>query len=229
MALYAIGDLHLSSNSDKPMDVFGSHWLFHHEKIRSSWLCNVDSEDTVLIAGDISWAMRLQEAKGDLNWIAELPGNKILIRGNHDYWWCSISKLNKLYPNMDFIQNNYFEYNSYAICGTRGWISPNNNRFTDEDSKIYMREVGRLELSLKAATKAGNKKIIAMLHYPPTNDQLEPSLFTELLESYNVEQVVYGHLHGIDSYAAGLRGQHRGINYHLVSCDYLDFNLLKII
>ena len=228
MALYAIGDLHLSSNSDKPMDVFGSHWLFHHEKIRSNWLARVKPDDTVLVAGDISWAMRLQEAKEDLNWISELPGEKILIRGNHDYWWSSISKLNSLFQNMRFVQNNFFNYQNYAVCGTRGWISPNKNKFTEEDNKIYLREAGRLEHSLEAASRAGYENFIAMLHYPPTNDQLEPSLFTEILEKYKVERVVYGHLHGDESYSAGLQGELRGINYHLVSCDYLDFDLLRI-
>lgn len=229
MALFAIGDLHLSSNSDKPMDVFGSHWLFHHEKIRSNWLAKVRPEDTVLVAGDISWAMRLQEAMADLSWISELPGKKILIRGNHDYWWSSITRLNGLFEDMSFIQNNYFSYQNYAICGTRGWITPNKNKFTEEDNRIYVREVRRLELSLEAAHKAGHQEIIAMLHYPPTNDQLEPSLFTQMMERYRVKEVVFGHLHGEESYAAGLQGAYRGINYHLVSCDYLDFDLKKIL
>ncbi len=229
MALFAIGDLHLSSNSDKPMDVFGSHWLFHHEKIRSNWLANVSQEDTVLIAGDISWAMRLQEATADLSWISALPGNKILIRGNHDYWWSSITRLNSMFEGMRFIQNNYFTYQEFAICGTRGWISPNKTKFTEEDNRIFTREARRLELSLEAALQGGHKEIIAMLHYPPTNDLLEPSLFTQLLEKYGVAQVVYGHLHGEESYAAGLQGEYRNINYHLVSCDYLNFDLKKIL
>ncbi|SET15857.1 hypothetical protein SAMN05660297_01536 [Natronincola peptidivorans] len=228
MALYAIGDLHLSNYVDKPMDIFGPHWENHHEKIRQSWWDTVRAEDTVLIPGDISWGMNMQEAMADLQWIEKLPGKKILIKGNHDYWWSSISILNSTFSNMHFIQNNYFVYEDYAICGTRGWITPNSNKFSQRDEKIYHREIHRLRLSLEAAKAAGYKKYIGMLHYPPTNDEKEPSLFTEVFKAYDVEIVVYGHLHGEDAYGAGLMGPHNETTYHLVSCDYLDFQLLKI-
>ncbi|MDI9476961.1 MAG: metallophosphoesterase [Natronincolaceae bacterium] len=230
MAIYAIGDLHLSGDSDKPMDIFGEHWADHGDKIKASWLEKVKKDDAVLIPGDISWAMTLEKAMVDLEWIAHLPGTKYLIRGNHDYWWKSITKLNSLFDSMNFIQNNSFTYMEYVICGTRGWICPNSYKFTDHDEKIYLREVNRLEMSLKSAKqRQGYKGIIAMMHYPPTNDKLEPSLFTETFEKYNVDYVIYGHLHDEISYDYGLQGIHNGVSYRLVSCDYVNFELVKII
>lgn len=229
MTIYAIGDLHLSGYSSKPMDIFGDHWSEHGDQIRNSWLTKVKEDDAILIPGDISWAMNLDEAMVDLQWIADLPGHKYLIRGNHDYWWSSINKLNSLFDSMHFIQNNFFTYKDYAICGTRGWNCPNHFKFTEHDDKIYMREANRLELSLSMAQKSGYKNIVAMLHYPPTNDKLEPSLFTEMFEKYNVKNVVYGHLHGDTSYSAGLKGQHNGVTYSLTSCDYLEFELIDIL
>ena len=229
MALYAIADLHLSNYVNKPMDIFGPHWARHDEKIKEDWLSRLKDEDVILIPGDISWAMNLQEAMIDLKWIAQLPGRKILLKGNHDYWWASISKLNNIFPNMNFLQNNFFPYKDYAICGTRGWVCPNSKKFTQQDEKVYQREVKRLKLSLEEAVKTNFKKIIVMLHYPPTNDEFEASLFTEVIKAYDVEIVVYGHLHGKDAYDAGLKGEHDGIIYHLVSSDFLDFRLLKIL
>lgn len=228
MAIYAIGDLHLSGHSDKPMDIFGAQWNDHANKIRDSWLKKVNNDDAVLIPGDISWAMTLEEAMVDLEWISDLPGKKYLIRGNHDYWWSSITKLNSLFDSMSFIQNNFFTYKEYAICGTRGWNCPSHYKFTNHDQKIYLREVSRLEMSLNTAKKSGYDNILVMLHYPPTNDKLEPSLFTEVLEKYNVKHVLYGHLHGETSYDAGLKGIHNGINYHLTSCDYAGFEMVEI-
>lgn len=229
MAIYAIGDLHLSGHSDKPMDIFGDHWTNHQKKIEISWLKTVKDEDAVLIPGDISWAMTLEEAMIDLEWIKNLPGTKYLIKGNHDYWWSSITKLNLLSDSMNFIQNNFFAYREHAICGTRGWTCPNSYNFTDHDKKIYLREANRLEMSLKSASQQNYDKIIVMMHYPPTNDKLEPSLFTEILEKYKVGQVIYGHLHGEASYNFGLKGVFNEIDYKLVSCDYVDFELVKIL
>ncbi|SCY27173.1 metallophosphoesterase [Alkaliphilus peptidifermentans] len=229
MALYGIADLHLSNSTDKPMDIFGNHWFLHHEKIQRDWCQRVNSNDTVLIAGDISWGMTMKEAIIDLDWINQLPGRKILIKGNHDYWWNSISSLNNLYKDMEFLQNSYYTYEDYAICGTRGWLCPNKYKFTQHDEKIYNREVHRLTLSLESAKKAGYERTIVMLHYPPTNESYESSLFTQTLETFNVEKVVYGHLHGDDSYNAGLQGLHNGIEYHLISCDFLNFTLLKLL
>lgn len=229
MALFVIGDLHLSLSCDKPMNVFGQQWQDHHKKIEASWKNNISSEDTVLIPGDISWAMTLEEAKVDLDWIDQLPGRKILLKGNHDYWWGSINKLNSLYQGMDFMQNNYFLYEDMAICGTRGWVCPNDNKFTEHDKKIYDRELNRLKLSLDQAVKNNHDSIIVMTHYPPTNDKKEPSDFTNLYEFYGVKRVFYGHLHGKESFEIGLKGMINGVEYSLVSSDYLDFNPLKIL
>lgn len=228
MTLYAIGDLHLGGAVDKPMDVFGEHWADHAQKIRANWQDRVKATDTVIIAGDISWAMNMEEAQIDLAWISGLPGHKVLVRGNHDYWWGSITKLNRMYENMSFLQNNFFTYQDYALCGTRGWVSP-----TGEDSchdyKIYLREVHRLNLSLTAAREAGHKKFITVLHYPPTNEQHHDSGFTELIQRFKVEHVVYGHLHHPQAFSQALQGRRQGSFYHLVSCDYLQFQLKRIL
>lgn len=228
MALYAIGDLHLSFKSNKPMDIFGNQWLYHYKKIEDNWDYVVQEEDTVLIPGDISWAMSMEEAMPDLEWINRRPGKKILIKGNHDYWWASVTKLNNIFKNMHFIQNNFYNYRNYAICGTKGWNPPNDNKFVEQDEKIYLRELHRLRLSLEAAREAGYHNIIVMLHYPPTNEKLEPSLITDILEEYGVEKVIYGHLHGEDAYRNGLIGNRKGVEYFLASCDYLNFKLLRI-
>ncbi|GAA0092254.1 metallophosphoesterase [Paraclostridium bifermentans] len=229
MSLYAIGDLHFSTAVNKPMNIFGDNWDNHEEKIINSWKSKVNEEDTVLIVGDTSWAINMNEAEEDLNIIHNLPGKKIYVKGNHDYWWTTVAKLNKLYDDMSFLQNNFYQYEEYAICGTRGWICPNDVKFTEDDEKIYKREAHRLKLSLDAAKKAGFKKIIVITHYPPTNDKLDQSLFTEIYESYGVEKVVYGHLHGKESFKMGLKGIRNEVEYNLVSCDYVDFNLIKIM
>ena len=228
MALWAISDLHLAINSDKPMDIFGDKWENHHEKIKENWLSKVSPKDTVLIAGDISWSMNISEGIEDLEWIHKLPGKKILIKGNHDYWWNSITKLNSLFEDMNFIQNNYFSYKEFAICGTRGWNSPGSVRFTEHDEKIYNRELIRLRNSLDEAVKDGYSKFIVMLHYPPTNDKFEETKLIRILKEYNVAKVIYGHLHG-PSLNRLYEGNIEGIEYIVTSCDYLDFDPLKIL
>ncbi|WP_270505114.1 metallophosphoesterase [Paraclostridium sordellii] len=229
MSLYAIGDLHFSMAVNKPMNIFGDNWENHEKKIIDSWNSKVNKNDTVLIVGDTSWGINMDEATFDLDIIHNLPGKKIYVKGNHDYWWTTVAKLNKLYEDMSFLQNNFYSYNEYAICGTRGWICPNDVKFTEDDEKIYKREAHRLKLSLDAAKKAGFEKIIVITHYPPTNDKLEPSLFTDIYEEYKVEKVIYGHLHGKESFKMGLEGIREGVEYKLVSCDYVDFNLVKIM
>ncbi len=223
MALYAISDLHLSFNAEKPMDIFGSKWEKHDEKIKENWLSIVKEEDTVLIAGDISWSMKASDSIDDLNWINNLPGNKIISKGNHDYWWSSISKLNAMFEKTKFIQNNFFPYKEYAICGTRGWISPESDKFTEKDKKIYSRELIRLRLSLDQARNSGYSKIIVMLHYPPTSDKFEESEFIKIFKEYNVEKVIYGHLHGPALQGKVLDENIDGIDYIMTSCDYLNF------
>ncbi|MGL5693147.1 MAG: metallophosphoesterase [Peptostreptococcaceae bacterium] len=229
MSLYAIGDLHFSTDVNKPMNVFGSNWDKHEEKIIENWKEQIRPEDTVLVVGDTSWGINLKEAKADLDIISELPGDKIFVKGNHDYWWTTVTNLNKLYNNCKFIQTNFYEYEGYAICGGRGWICPNDVKFDENDEKIYKREEHRIRLSLELASKKGYEKIIVVTHYPPTNDKLEDSIFTKLYEEYNVEKVVYGHLHGRESFKMGLKGIRNGVEYALVSCDYLKFDLMKIL
>lgn len=223
MALYAISDLHLAFNDDKPMDIFGEKWSRHDEKIKNNWTKKIKEDDTILIAGDISWAMRAEDSMLDLQWIDNLPGKKIISKGNHDYWWGSITKLNSKFENTKFLQNNFYEYGEYAICGTRGWICPGTDRFTEKDKKIYLRELIRLKLSLDSAKKAGFNKYIVMLHYPPTNEKFEESGFIEIFKEYNVEKVIYGHLHG-PSLSRVLNGMRDGIEYIMTSADFIDFD-----
>jgi hypothetical protein len=229
MALYALSDLHLSHANDKPMDIFGENWKNHTQKIFENWNSTVSENDTVLVAGDISWAAKLDEAKQDLDFISELKGKKVLICGNHDYFWNSTARLNDMYDNMFFVKNSYYDYNGIAICGTRGWICPNDTLFTDHDLKIYNRDVNRLRTSLEAAKQKGYKEIVAMLHFPPTNDKKEISGFVELFKEYDVKKVVYGHLHNEDYFHNSLIGEVDGIEYFLTSADYLDFTPVKIL
>lgn len=229
MSLFAISDLHLAFNEEKPMDIFGDNWYMHHEKIKENWIKKIKKEDTVLIAGDISWSMSMEEGLKDLEWIHSLPGKKIFIKGNHDYWWTSISKLNKLYDDMSFIQNNFFKYEDYAICGTRGWIQNSSEKFTTHDEKVYKRELIRLKLSLDAAVKDNMKKIIVMIHYPPYNDEFKDSDFTEVFKEYKVEKVIYGHLHGINPGNDFFNRIKDDIEYMLTSCDYLEFDPVKLL
>lgn len=227
MNIYAVGDLHLPGGLDKSMDRFG--WINHKEKIFSDWTQKVSEEDLVLLVGDISWAMTLDKAKEDLEEISAMKGYKVMIRGNHDYWWSGIGKMQKQFPKIYFLQNSCYIYGEYAICGSRGWLCPNDIYFTDQDMKIYRREAHRLRLSLEEAKKKKAEKIFVMIHYPPTNDKKENSLFTDLFEEYGVEKVIYGHLHGENSFPAGLKGYWQGREYYLVSCDYLDFRIKKIM
>ena len=227
MALYAISDLHLSLSGDKPMDVFSEEWKNHDMRIRENWLKKVKEEDTVLLAGDLSWSMKLQGGKEELDFVAGLPGRKIIRKGNHDYWWGSITKLNSMYDNMDFIQNNFFSYEDYAICGTRGWVIPGSSLFKEEDEKIFRREVLRLKMSLDAAKKRGFQKFIVMIHYPPVNETFKDSEFTDIFEEYGVETVIYGHLHG-KSLQRVMTGERNGVEYILTSCDYIGFDPVLI-
>lgn len=229
LSLFAIGDLHLSFAVEKPMDIFGEQWVDHPKRIEKYWLDKITDDDTVLIPGDISWALKLQDAMVDLDWLNRLPGKKLLIKGNHDYWWQTISKLNSLYENIHFLQNNCYFYEEYAICGTRGWLCPNDSNFSQKDTKIYLRELNRLELSLQQARKHNSTKIIVMLHYPPTNEKKEISGFMELFKEYQVEKVIYAHLHGKKYYDFGIHGEREGIQYYLTSSDYLEFEPLKIM
>jgi len=227
--IYAIGDLHLSFANPKPMDVFGTNWAHHPEKIRANWEQVVTADDLVLVPGDISWAMTLDEAKLDLDYVAQLPGRKLMIRGNHDYWWSTVSKVRKaLHPSIEVLQNDSIKIGELAIAAARGWDCPGSFRYTEHDQQIYEREIGRLKLSLDHAMKQGAEKLWVMLHYPPTNEKHQGSGFLDVLHQYPVEKVVYGHLHGEEGHRTAFEGVHDGIEYHLVSCDYLQFAPLKL-
>ena len=218
MALFAIADLHFAFSVDKPMDIFGENWKNHSEKIIASWKEHITEEDTVLLPGDLSWGMRIDEAAADLDVIYSLPGRKILLGGNHDYWWKSSSKLEARYPGMRFLKNNFDRYADWHICGTRGWIKD-----TEEpaDAKVLTREAGRLETSIKAALADGKKPIV-FLHYPPifANDYNREIL--DVLFRYDIKTCYYGHLHG-NAHRYAVCGEVDGINYQLIAGDFVQF------
>lgn len=224
MKIFAISDLHLSGNCDKPMDIFGGNWENYQEKIIENWKNLVSDDDLVLIAGDISWAMKIEEAVVDLEWIDKLPGKKVIIKGNHEYWWKSISAVREILPSSVMaIQNDAIKIGNYIICGTRGWVVPEKNKeLVDEDLKIYKREVERLKLTLKAATnlKEDGDKIIAMIHFPPRNSDKEDSEFSKLFEEFKVDIVVFGHLHGYS--VCDLISENNGVKYYFTSCDHIN-------
>jgi predicted phosphohydrolase len=228
MALYAISDLHLSFDQPKPMDKFGENWRDHVLRIRENWYRSISELDVVLIPGDISWAMDMAGADSDLHFINELPGQKVILPGNHDFWWGSTAKLNNLYNRLTFIKSTYAVFEGVAICGARGWLCPNDSHFTTHDAKIYNRELARLERSLASAKKDGHTQIVAMMHFPPMNDKKEPSGFTALFEAYAVTQVIYGHLHGAQAFKQRLDGLYQGVHYQLVSADFLSFQPLAL-
>lgn len=224
MRVFAIADLHLAYTTPKPMTVFGLQWAGHPQAIFDAWAAQIAPEDLVLLPGDLSWAMRLDEALTDLGHIAALPGTKVLLRGNHDYWWPTISRLRAALPaGMYAIQNDALRFGDVVVCGTRGWITPEADSFNAEDQKVYAREAERLKLSLEAARKLQTEhtRTVLMLHYPPTGPQFLPTAFTDLIEHYQPDQVVYGHLHGVPL-ERSLR-QWQGIPTSLVAADVLRF------
>ena len=226
MRLFAIGDLHLSGGDDKPMDVFGPQWDRHFLRIRENWRQAVREEDTVLIPGDISWAMQLRDAQADLEEIARLPGRKILCKGNHDYWWNSVSQVRAALPEgMTALQHSAADLGDAVVCGTRGWMIPTKETpLSEQDEKICRREAERLRLALEDATaQAGGRPLIVMTHYPPLLAGETDTVFTELMERFRVHTAVYGHLHGT-GIQCGFTGEHHGVRYHLVSCDSIGFS-----
>ncbi|MDY3026038.1 MAG: metallophosphoesterase [Candidatus Faecivicinus sp.] len=222
MAVFAISDLHLPARQ-KPMDVFGAHWANHFDKISEDWRARVRNEDIVLLPGDLTWAMHLEEAMEDVRRVGELPGKKLILRGNHDYWWSAIGRVRRALPeNMFAIQNDAMLLDGILFAGTRGWTIPGADADPD-DVRIYNRERLRLEMSMKAARRIdANAPIVAMLHYPPLMESAKG--FSDILENYGVADCVYGHLHGA-SIAGAVRGLRGGVRYHQVSCDGLDFKL----
>ena len=231
MTFYAISDLHLSTTTNKPMNVFGRNWDNYVEKIIADWNLKVTDEDVVLISGDISWAMDLNDALVDLQPFFALKGKKVFIRGNHDYWWKSLSKIRAAMPENCFVlQNDAVKIGNVVICGSRGWTVEGSSDFTEEDKKLYLRENERLRLALNAANKLrkDGDKLIVMIHYPPFNVRREPSLYTQMFEENKVDKVVYGHLHGKDC-KADLKLEMNGVEYFLTSCDQVDNKLTVIL
>ena len=235
---FAISDLHLSFQTDKPMDVFGGNWAGYEQKIMDDWNSRVGDDDVGIIAGDISWAMRMSETEKDFEYISRLKGTKIIIRGNHDYWWISITKVREaLPPKTIALQNDSVKIGGTVFCGTRGWRVPERNqKQSAEDKKIFDREVIRLELSLKDAESkrdchvAGSPRndIVVIMHYPPFNCMRDDSPFTKLMEKYGVSVCVYGHLHGKNSRNEIVTTKN-GIKYYLTSCDLVGFRVVEIL
>ena len=231
MKIFAISDLHLSVNNPKPMDIFGPTWEGYLEKIFEDWKAKVSDEDLVLLSGDFSWAMKLEETKEDFEMLKDLPGKKIIIRGNHDYWWKSISAVRDFLPeNFYAIQNDALKFGNYIICGTRLWNLPDGDKpLSEEKEKIYRRELIRLEMTLQTANslKEAGDKIVCMLHYPPYTFKEEDNEVTALLEKYSVDTVVYGHIHAYCKQNLVL--DKNGVKYYLTSCDIVDNQMIEIV
>jgi len=228
MKILAIADLHFDFKKEKPMNVFGDNWMNHEEKIIENWKNIVDENDLVLIPGDISWASNLDDAMDDLLRIDELPGIKIIGKGNHDYWWATSNKLDKLnLKTIKFLKNNSYEYEGTAICGTRGWDTMEEHSEDESNKKIFLREMNRLKISLDTAKKSKNP-IIVMLHYPPFDSDGLPNEFFSILREYGAEICIYGHLHGEDGHKNIKEGIIGDVVVHCVSSDYMNFELKRI-
>lgn len=225
MKLFAIADLHMDGGAGKPMDVFGTNWAGHVDRLFGLWKELVSEEDAVLIPGDISWAMHFSEALPDLTALSELPGKKVLLRGNHDYWWGSLTRMRLQLPqSMLLVQNDCADLGPCVIAGSRGWLTPESPDYSADDKKIYEREQIRLELSLMAADRVRRgRELIAMMHFPPLLRSGNPTGFTALLEKYGVSRCLYGHLHGSLAWDAGFKGEANGVKYELCSADSLGF------
>ena len=211
------------------MDIFGGLWENHHLKLKENWERSIGRDDTVILGGDLCWALKLEDAAADFQFIGDLPGRKVLFKGNHDYWWQSLAKIKEALPHgMIPVQNDYARYGeNIALCGTRGWSFPTVHGDTKQDEKIYRRELIRLELSLQAAQKDGLCEFIVILHYPPFTQTLGDTGFTEILHRYDVKTCLYGHLHGPDQTRA-FSGLRDGVHYHFISGDYLNFTPLLL-
>lgn len=226
MSIYAISDLHLAISTDKPMDIFGRRWDNYMQRLEDNWNSTVGRDDYVLIPGDVSWATYLEEAYLDFSFINGLNGKKIISKGNHDYWWTTMSKLNQYlnenkFDSIKFLNNNSFKIDDVWICATRGWKCPNEDGFTPEDRKMYNREVQRLRLSLESVGDKESCKYV-MLHFPPFNGKREKNELLELMIEHNVSKCFYGHLHG-RSFQKSFEGMMEGIDFRLISADYLYF------
>ena len=224
MALYTISDLHLPLGIDKPMDIFGYGWTNYVQRIEENWQNTVKENDTVVLGGDFSWATYLEETQKDFEFLHNLNGRKILLKGNHDYWWSTVNKMNNYFLEQNFddisiLQNNSFMYENIGICGTRGWTM---DVSSEENKKIYERELIRLRMSLDDAIKKDCEKIFVFLHYPPITQNAYATSFHNLMKEYPVTKCIYGHLHS-QSHAFAAEGVYDGIEYILASADYVKF------
>ena len=228
MKVFAISDLHLGNNVDKPMDVFG--WVGHFDKIKADWIEKVGEEDVVLLCGDLSWAMKLEDAIDDIMELNKLPGKKIMIKGNHDLWWNSLSKVRAVLPsNIEVLQHTAINLGNIIVCGTRGWTLPEISK-DEHDLKVYNTEIERTKLALENAVKLrkNDEKIIMMFHYPPYSFIEGETDYTSIVRSYGVNTVLYGHLHGKEYKKIPLIREQNGVKYYLTSCDILDNKLMQI-
>lgn len=228
MALYAIGDLHLCLSAPKPMDIFGGAWVGYMDKLKEG-MSVITPEDTTILLGDLSWALDLPSSKADFAWINEIPGKKIILKGNHDYWWSTAAKFTKFcqenhFENIHLLNNNCFFYEDFAICGTRGWFFEE-ERSGQHDEKVFKRELMRLEASLKAA---GDKQKMVFLHYPPRYRGYECTEILDLLNKYDVRRCFYGHLHG-GSHKLAMEGLWDNVEFRLVAADYIGFKPYCVI
>lgn len=230
MSIYVIADLHLSFSQNKPMSVFGENWKGHSEKIKNNWIKKVKADDTVVLPGDFSWAMHLKDTYKDFEYLNSLPGKKLLLKGNHDYWWTTLKNMRDFlmqnnFKNIDFIYNNSYLIENTIITGTRGWSLLD----TENSTKMLNRETIRLKLSIEdGINKYGNQKeIITFMHYPPITNLNKNTEFVKILKQYNIKKCYYGHLHG-KSHQDAVENEIDGINFKLVSADYLDFDLIKV-
>ena len=228
MALYAIGDLHLCLGAPKPMDVFGGAWVNYMDKLKEG-LSVIGPEDTTVLLGDLSWALDLENAQADFAWINKIPGRKIILKGNHDYWWSTAAKFQKFcvenqFSNMFILNNNFYEYEDWAICGTRGWFFEE-SRSSEHDEKVFKRELLRLETSLRAA---GNRNKMVFLHYPPRYKGYECQEILDLLQKYGVRRCFYGHLHG-PSHKLAMEGGWDSVEFRLTAADYLNFTPFRVL
>ena len=228
MALYAIGDLHLSLATNKPMDVFGGAWVGYVDKLREGLSC-IGPEDTTILLGDLTWSLDLPGAREDFAFINAIPGRKIILKGNHDYWWTTATKFYKFceaegFSNMFILNNNSYEYEDIAICGTRGWFFEEDAAEGSHNDKIFKRELIRLETSLKSA---GDRKKLCFLHYPPRYRGYECPEILALLKAYDVDACYYGHLHA-ESHKLAIEGVYDGTEFHLCAADFLKFVPIRI-
>ena len=223
MSLFGLGDLHLSLGTDKPMDVF-SGWNDYVERLEQNWKKLVTADDTVVLAGDISWAMKLEDTFTDFSFIHSLPGKKLLLKGNHDYWWSTKRKMDEYlaangFSSIQILFNNAYRVGDLTVCGTRGWFLEND---TPEDVKVLNREVGRLRMSLDEARKLGGEPVV-FLHYPPYYRGIECREITDVLVEYGVRRCYYGHIHGKKNFRLAFEGEYRGVGFRLISCDKAAF------